>query len=74
MPGTLLHDYIELDDLANEAGVTRRTVQRWVSVERPGLPITRLGRRPLVARSDLNEWLAARRTQRNLSPTKRAGR
>lgn len=74
MPGTLLQDYLELDDLAREAGVTRRTIQRWVAVERPGLPVTRLGRRPMVARADLNEWLAARRTQRNVSPAKRGAR
>lgn len=67
MSGTLLQDFLELDDLAREAGVSRRTIQRWVSVERPGLPVTRLGRRPLVARADLNDWLAARRTQRNVA-------
>lgn len=71
MPGTLLEDYIELDDLAREAGVTRRTVQRWISVERPGLPVTRLGRRPLVSRRDLAEWLNSRRVQSNVSRGRR---
>ena len=70
----LLEDYLEIDDLANEAGVSRRTVERWITLESPGLPVTRLGRRPLVARCDLAEWLASRRTQRNVAATKRGGR
>ena len=61
----ILADYISLEDLATECGVTRRTAERWVSKCSPGLPVTHLGRKPLVARADLAAWLLARRTVRN---------
>jgi len=65
-----LDDFLTLDDLAAQCGVSRRTVARWISVASPGLPVTKLGRRPLVHRNDLADWLRARRVQRNVRRTR----
>lgn len=62
----LLDDYIDLDDLAHECRVSRRTIHRWIHATSPGLPVTKLGRRPLVHRRDLTDWLDARRVVRNV--------
>lgn len=61
----ILADYISLEDLARECGVTRRTVERWAYKVSPGLPIVKLGRMPLIARTDFASWLSARRSVRN---------
>lgn len=67
-----LQDYITLDRLAVDCGVSVRTARRWCYGTSPGLPVTKLGKRPLVARDDLRAWLAARRVQKN-PPTTRRG-
>jgi excisionase family DNA binding protein len=68
MNAILRTSYFTLDELAQECGVSTRTVQRWINATVPGLPVTRLGGRPLVARTDFAGWLASRRTQRNAVP------
>jgi excisionase family DNA binding protein len=61
-----LSNYVSLENLATEFGVSIRTAERWVRNETPGLPLTKVGRKRLVNRSDLEQWLASRRTQRNV--------
>lgn len=63
--GDILADYIELETLAAELRITRRTAERYVYKTTPGLPVTKVGRRVLVHREDARQWLAARRIQRN---------
>lgn len=67
----LLDEFIDLDDLAREFKVSRRTVDRYVHNASPGLPIIKLGRRPIVRRSDVPLWLEARRVQRNAPRARR---
>lgn len=62
---SILSDFIDLDTLAAEANVSRRTCERWCDATSPGLPYTRLGRRRLVRRADFTAWLAARTVRRN---------
>jgi hypothetical protein len=63
---SILDDFVTFEALAAEANVSVRTVRRWSTSTTPGLPVTKLGRQPLVHRDDLRAWLAARRVARNV--------
>lgn len=65
MTGTILHDYLTFEDLADEAKVSVRTVRRWTTATSPGLAVTHIGRNPYIHRDDLKAWLATRRTALN---------
>jgi hypothetical protein len=60
-----LANYVTLENLAAEFDVSIRTAERWVQKEVPGLPMTKVGHKRFVHRSDLDQWMAARRVQRN---------
>jgi excisionase family DNA binding protein len=64
-----LEEYSTVDALAEEIGVSVRTIRRWAREGSPALPVHRLGRRRLVARRDFDAWLAASRVQRNARRT-----
>ena len=54
--GQLLDDYLTENQLANELGVTVRTLRNWRAVgDSP--PVTRIGNRNYIARPDGREWL-----------------
>ena len=67
----LLEDYLDFETLAAEAGTSVRTIRRWARASVPALPVTKLGRRPLVHRSDFRDWLQTQRTQKNVVHRKR---
>jgi hypothetical protein len=54
----LLADYLEEQPLAQEIGVTVRTLRRWRR-ERKGPPITHIGRKVVYSLEGLRRWLAA---------------
>ena len=62
----VLEDYLDFETLAFEANTSVRTLRRWARTSVPALPITKLGRRPLVHRKDFRDWLENRRTQKNI--------
>ena len=66
MEASALANYVTLENLADEFGVSIRTAERWVRNESPGLPLVKVGRRRLVHRGDLEQWMTARRVQRNV--------
>ena len=53
----LLEDYLDFETLAVEADTSVRTLRRWARASVPALPVTKLGRRPLVHRNDFRDWL-----------------
>ena len=64
--GSILDDYLTLEDFAGQVGKSARSVRRWANSTANGLPITRLGRTPLIHVDDAKSWLASRRVQRNV--------
>ncbi|MEQ1769421.1 MAG: helix-turn-helix domain-containing protein [Devosia sp.] len=61
-----LANYVTLEALAGDFGVSIRTAERWVNNAVPGLPMTKVGQKRFVHRGDLEQWMAARRVQRNV--------
>ena len=60
----LLAGHVDKRRLAEEFGVSERTVDRWCN-EPGGLPHIKLGRRTLFKIESVKAWLARREVQRN---------
>lgn len=52
----ILNDYYTREELAEELGVTTRTLARWANF-RTGPRITRMGHRVLYHNADVRTWL-----------------
>jgi predicted DNA-binding transcriptional regulator AlpA len=61
---TVLSEYMTPEELADELGICRRTLDRW-HTSRTGPPRVTVGRRPLYRREAVTEWLRSR--EQNLS-------
>ena len=55
----ILDDYYSLKELADEFGVSERTVARW-DAQRTGPPRTLVGRTPYYRILGVRKWVAAR--------------
>lgn len=55
----ILSEYVAINDLATELGVTRRTLSRWNQL-REGPPQTLIGIRVYYRRDAVREWLRSR--------------
>jgi hypothetical protein len=64
MSPRLLGDYISIDQLAAEIGRHPMTIVRWTR-QPHGLPVTYLGKTPLIAISDWQAWLKDRTRRPN---------
>ena len=58
----ILDEYMSDAELADELGVSPRTIARWDRL-REGPPITRVGRKKFRRREAVRAWLAARETE-----------
>ena len=59
-----LHDFVDLEPFAADAGRHPRTVRRWM--DKPGgLPYTRIGNRILIHVPTAREWLMSRIQRRD---------
>jgi Helix-turn-helix domain len=58
-PTRLLDDYMTVEQLAAELGVTPLTVRRWQALK-SGPPITRVGRKVFYRRPAVRAWLLKR--------------
>ncbi len=67
--GTLLVDYLTLEELAKELGVTTRTLGRWKS-QPDGLPFTTIGGRTLFRTASVRSWIEGR--ERKPNPRRKA--
>lgn len=54
-------DYLSVADAATLLGVSQKTLQRAIRGTTRPLPHIRIGRRVLLARVDIDRWLAAQR-------------
>lgn len=72
---TLLADYISSADLADDLGVSERTLARYEN-QPDGLPVTLIGGRKFYRMESLRKWLAARERRPNprRQPAVRSGR
>ena len=52
----ILGDYLTVTELAQQLGVSRRTVERWEEL-RIGPPVTRVGRLVRYRRDAVHQWL-----------------
>jgi hypothetical protein len=57
--GTVLSEYMTPEELADELGICKRTLDRW-HASRSGPPRVTIGRRPLYRREGVAEWLRNR--------------
>jgi hypothetical protein len=55
----VLSEYMSLDELAEELGVNKRTLDRW-HTSRNGPPRTYVSRRPIYRREAVLQWLRKR--------------
>jgi DNA-binding transcriptional MerR regulator len=64
MSSSVLSEYITPAQLADELGVTVRTLRLWQQ-RRVGPPITRIGKRVMYARASVRDWLLALEQRRD---------
>lgn len=67
MPKGLLDEYLTLDALAEELGVTTRTVLRW-HAERRGPPRVKVGRKLMYRRAAVETWLRDKEVRDDNAP------
>lgn len=60
----LLDGYLTRDELAQQLGVTTRTIARWMSLP-DGLPFTRIGGRLLFRTTSVRAWIEAHERRPN---------
>ncbi|SLN77381.1 helix-turn-helix transcriptional regulator [Oceanibacterium hippocampi] len=58
----LLSDYLSREELAEELGVTVRTIANWQHF-RVGPPFCRVGQRVLFLRADVADWIKSTKTE-----------
>lgn len=56
----ILSDYLTREQLAEELGLTVRSLERWAWL-RTGPRITRVGRRVYYSREDVRRWLESQK-------------
>lgn len=61
---TLLDDFLPRADLAEQLGVSERTLARYENAP-DGLPVTTIGGRKLYRIDSVREWIAARERRPN---------
>ena len=67
---TILSEYMTPQELAEELGICKRTLDRW-HASRSGPPRLTVGRKPFYRRSSVEAWLLGR--ERNFEERKGAG-
>lgn len=55
----VLSEYMSPEELADELGVNKRTLDRW-HASRSGPPRSYVGRRPMYRRESVSQWLRKR--------------
>lgn len=56
MSNDILEEYLTLDQIAKEFGLSKRTIVRWGQL-RKGPPVTKIGRRNLYNIASVRSWL-----------------
>ena len=57
-----LNEFMTVDALAKQIGVSKHVVSRWA--RDLGLPIIKVGSKPIVHEASVCEWLKSRETRR----------
>lgn len=61
--------YLTINEAATECRVSSRTIRRWLSDARLPLRHYKLGRRVVIARADLQQWIEAHVATPTMVPT-----
>lgn len=69
-PRPIMGDYLSRQELADELGLTFRTLELWAH-GRKGPPVVIIGRKAHYHRDDIAAWLEAQRTPRKTAPRAR---